>query len=191
MSFASSYWIRRYSGQLVSSSLPPCHWWFYRYLTLFFSHFFFFALKTFIGCLSIPFAIVVLSSFHFLLYPFRLEDTVKYSRCRHTINLHIIQSLFFRCVLCFQFSCPFLVISSTLLFWLQWKTESILIGTVCYNPDHLLSVSSELTILYNMPCFILVHFYLHQVLSAILSGHWCLIKSFCQISVCLCFYLHG
>lgn len=75
--------------------------------------FFFFRLKTFIGCLSIPFAIVVLSSFHFLLYPFRLEDTIKHSRCRHAINLHMIQSLFFSCLLCFQFSCPFLFFSST------------------------------------------------------------------------------
>lgn len=113
--FCSSYQIRRYSRQLVSSSLPPCHWWFFRYLTLFFSHIFlfFFRLKTLIGCLSIPFAIAVLSSYHFLLYPFRLEDTIKHSRCRHAINLHMIQSLFFSCLLCFQFSCPFLFFSST------------------------------------------------------------------------------
>lgn len=111
VSFASSYQIRRYSRQLLSSSLPPCHWWFYIYLTLFFSHiYFFFRLKTSVGCLSIPFAVVVLSSFHFLLYPFRLEGTIKHSRCRHAINLHMIQSVFFSCLHCFQFSCPFLVL---------------------------------------------------------------------------------
>lgn len=92
--FQLFYWIRSYSRWFVPSSLPPCHRWFYRYLWYSSLAVFLFPDGSLGGFLNIPYTIVFLSSFLFSsisFYIWRYEPDVKYSRCRHTVGLHLIQ----------------------------------------------------------------------------------------------------
>lgn len=86
--------------------------------------------------------------------------------------------LFYSCVLCFPFSCSFLVISGTLLCWLSLKTELVLIQITSNNPADLLSLSSQPIILYK-------HTYI--VFSVCLTSYY--LSSYYFIFTKFCHYL--